>query len=49
MILTHHWQHKFLILTLALFVATLLVVAESLSISYKEALIFYEEKTCFTI
>lgn len=44
MILTHHWQHKFLILTLALFVATLLVVAESLSISYKEALIFYEEK-----
>ncbi len=44
MILTHNWQHKFLILTLVFFVATLLVVAESLSISYKEALIFYEEK-----
>lgn len=44
MILTHHWQHKFLLLTLSFFVAILLMVAESLSISYKEALIFYEEK-----
>lgn len=44
MIFTQHWHSKVFILSLAIFVGTLLWVANGLSISYKEALIFYEER-----
>jgi 4-amino-4-deoxy-L-arabinose transferase-like glycosyltransferase len=44
MILIKHWHYKFFILILALFTACLVGVADSLSISYKEALTFYEEQ-----
>jgi len=44
MILLKQWQYKVLILTLIAFAAVLLFVANTLSISYKEALIFYEQK-----
>lgn len=44
MIFIKYWHYKFLVLLLAAFVAVLLFVANGLSISYKEALIFYEGK-----
>lgn len=44
MIFTQYWHSKLLIVSLAIFVGMLLWVANGLSISYKEALIFYEER-----
>lgn len=44
MIVIKYWHYKFLIVLLAIFASILLFIADGLSISYKEALIFYEEK-----
>lgn len=44
MILIKHWHYKLFLLILAIFVTCLIYVANSLSISYKEAFTFYEER-----
>jgi hypothetical protein len=44
-----YWHSKLFILTLVVFIGALLWVANGLSISYKEALIFYEERNLLNL